>query len=128
MRVGVILGRDNRTLDTSDQEQWAVEQARADVARALGASGGRFALALSLVFTGEDGELQPSEQRAMDQFLGSLHEAIFSACTPLCRTFNLKAIVATLSMNVKDLQAIVISEQSARAERNEMAARSGGQA
>ena len=72
---------------------------------------------LRFVFTGEDGELQPTEQSAMDEFLGTLHHSVFRACTPSWRGLNLKGVVATLSINVKDLQAIVISELTPKAER-----------
>ena len=68
LKIGVILGRDNRTSDTSDQEQWAVEQARLDVAAELEKSGGRYSIQLSTVFTGEDSE-SPEALLAVRQFL-----------------------------------------------------------
>ena len=71
---------------------------------------------LLFVFTGEDGELQPTEQRAMDEFLGALYRSTFQVCAPL-GGLNVRGVIATLSLNVKDLQAICISEQTARVER-----------
>ena len=68
LRVGVILGRNHGTVDTSDQEQWAVEQARLDVVSELAKAGGHFTLQLSTVFTGEDAE-SPLALAAVRHFL-----------------------------------------------------------
>ena len=54
LRVSVILGEDTRICDTSDQERWAVMQAKTDVTAALAAAGNRYTLALETVYTGED--------------------------------------------------------------------------
>jgi ABC-type branched-subunit amino acid transport system substrate-binding protein len=56
LKIGVVLGLNNNTADTSDQEQWCFEQARSDISKELAASGAAFALETEVVFAGEDTE------------------------------------------------------------------------
>ena len=74
LNVGVILGQDNRTADTSDQEQWAVQQAASDVSAMLAATASRFSLQLSTVFTGED-KGSPAALAAVQNFLQTSSES-----------------------------------------------------
>jgi hypothetical protein len=74
LRVGVILGADNHTENTSDQEQWCVEQAKADVDAMLKGSNSPFSLDLDLVYAGADSESAHALQ-VVTQYLQHCAEA-----------------------------------------------------
>lgn len=56
INLGVVLGQNSGVVDTSDQEQWCVEQARLDVSAELAAAGGRYSLNLTTVYAGEESD------------------------------------------------------------------------
>jgi len=60
---------------------------------------------LFFLFTGEDAEMQPSEEDAMAEFKGILYMRIFNACNS-----GLGGLVACLSLSSEDVQKIVLKE------------------
>lgn len=66
LQIGVILGADNNTADTSDQEQWCVLEARSDIQALLTSAHSPYSLDLQLVYAGEDSESASSVQQVTD--------------------------------------------------------------